>query len=329
MLKNSNFDNELTLSPSEINDYYQEGFVVKDKVFNDNDFISFREGITKSIQNKCDNLINDGKLDSDFSEEPFEKRLVKIYDHNPKAAHEILMSIWSGKFHGSGILDALRHEKLINCIQKIIGPNIIATSIYRIRPKLPNYPLGEVPWHQDVGYSLPHCDKYKIVTCWIPLIDSNIENGCIWLIPKAHKNGVIRHYTEGHSGYLEISPEDLPKGAIPIEIKKGSVLFMTSKTPHASFINKSKIVRWSIDLRYQDFNVPNNINESPEDYLFERNIESMACNPTEAYFVIKDIENPDKEMKDYYKFSNLRKKWENKKISVPQQRWTPLSKRYK
>ena len=132
MLKNSNFDNEFTLSPSEINDYYQEGFVVKDKVFNDNDFISFREGITKSIQNKCDNLINDGKLESDFSEEPFEKRLVKIYDHNPKAAHEILMSIWSGKFHGSGILDALRHEKLINCIQKIIGPNIIATSIYRI-----------------------------------------------------------------------------------------------------------------------------------------------------------------------------------------------------
>ena len=45
----------------------------------------------------------------------------------------------------------------------------------------------------------------------------------------------------------------------------------------------------------------------------------MACNPTEAYFVIKDIENPDKEMKDYYKFSNLRRKWENKKISVPQQ----------
>ena len=42
---------------------------------------------------------------------------------------------------------------------------------------------------------------------------------------------------------------------------------MTSKTPHASFINKSKIVRWSIDLRYQDFKVPNNINESPEDYL--------------------------------------------------------------
>ena len=58
MLKNSNFDNEFTLSPSEINDYYQEGFVVKDKVFNDNDFNSFREGITKSIQNKCDDLIN-------------------------------------------------------------------------------------------------------------------------------------------------------------------------------------------------------------------------------------------------------------------------------
>ena len=264
-------------------------------------------------------------LNNDFAYEPFETRLSSIFRYDPKAAHEILLSIWSGQYHGPGILKALRHKKLLRCVESIIGPNIIATSIYRIRPKVPGYVRAEVPWHQDAGYSLAHCDTCNVLTCWIPMVDSTIENGCIWLVPGAHKNGVIRHYSDRHAGYLKISPPDLPIGAIPIEISKGSVLFLTSTTPHASFENKSKIVRWSIDLRYQDFTVPNNINESPEDYKLNRDPITMACNPSEAYFIIQDKEYPEREMRDYNEFARLRLKWDKATISLPAKRWTPLS----
>ena len=45
-----------------------------------------------------------------FAEEPFETRLTRLNRYNPEAAHKVLMSIWSGRFHGPGILKALRHR---------------------------------------------------------------------------------------------------------------------------------------------------------------------------------------------------------------------------
>ena len=197
----------------------------------------------------------------------------------------------------------------------------------RLRPKVPGYPQGEVPWHQDAGYSLAHCDAHLIITCWIPLVDTNLENGCLWVIPKAHETGTIRHYTQGHANFLEIAPEEVPEGAIPLEMKAGAAVFMTNFTPHASFENESDVVRWSIDLRYQDFEVPSTLDEVPEDYTPERDPVTMACNPGEAYFVIRDLEHPEKEMRDPEDFAALRQRWERAKVRGPGRGWTPLAER--
>jgi ectoine hydroxylase-related dioxygenase (phytanoyl-CoA dioxygenase family) len=35
----------------------------------------------------------------------------------------------------------------------------------------------ESPWHQDIGY-VP-TDPAHYLTCWIPIVDATIENGCI------------------------------------------------------------------------------------------------------------------------------------------------------
>jgi len=315
------------LTSSEIEQFRTQGFVVKTDVYADADLQLLRDGLTGAIQEKCEQLIAEGRLDRDFSEESFERRLAAIHDHDPEAAHAVLMSIWSGRFHGPGILKALRHRPLIDCIEDLIGPDIVATSIYRIRPKVPGYIRGEVPWHQDAGYSLPHCYKDLMVTCWVPLVDATIDNGCIWVIPDAQDDGIITHYTGGHGGFLEIASEDLPEGSEPVEMPAGAVLFMTGMTPHASFENKTDIVRWSMDLRYQDFSVPSNIGELPEDYVPEREPVTMACHPGEAYFVIQDHANPEREMHDPEAFAELRKEWERVRINSPGHGWTPLEER--
>ena len=41
-------------------------------------------------------------------------------------------------------------------------------------------------------------------------------------------------------------------------------------------------VRWSIDLRYQSTEVPNNVDEDPASYTPERDPVTMACYPPEA-----------------------------------------------
>lgn len=315
------------LLPHEKEQFFDAGYAVKQGVYSPSALQPLKDGLTKAIQEKCDDLIAAGRLDNDFSEEPFESRLGRIYHHDLEAGQKILESIWSGKFHGPGMLAALRHEPLIECIQDLVGRDVMATSIYRIRPKVPRYEQAEVPWHQDAGYGMEHCDDKLVVTCWIPLVDVNVDNGCLWIVPNAHTSGIIRHYTEGHAKYLEIAPEDVPDGAIPIEIEAGSALFLSGMTPHASFENNSDVVRWSMDLRYQDFDVPNNWNEVPEDYTEDRDPVTMACNPGEAYFVIHDSKHPEYDVTDPKVFGELRSIWENAKLPTVESRWTPLSER--
>lgn len=317
----------MILSEKEIEHFKQQGYLVQEGVYTDNDLAPLRQGLTTAIQNKCDQLMEQGLLDQDFAHESFETRLNQLYRHNEEAGRQVLGAIWSGSFHGPGILRALRHPRLIDRVSDLIGLDIVATSIYRVRPKVPGHLQGEVPWHQDAGYSMPHCYDYEIVTCWIPLVDVNQENGCLWLIPAQHRSGIIQHYTNGHAGYLEIAPEEAPAGAIPIELSAGSVLMMTGMTPHASFENKSDIVRWSIDLRYQDFSVPSNIDEKPEDYSGDRDPVTMACHPGEAYFVIRDTGNPDRDMTDPTEFAKLRRRWNQSRVRGETGRWTPLAGR--
>ena len=195
------------------------------------------------------------------------------------------------------MLDFLRHPPLLSCIERLVGPEIIGSSVYRIRPKLPRWDHGEVPWHQDSGYLLAHCDAYLIVTCWIPLVDATLDNGCLHVLPGVHRGGILRHYTGGHAGYLEVPDGVLPEVTpVALEMGAGDVLFMTNFTPHASFGNHSGQVRWSLDLRYQGTDAPTNIGEGPEDYTPEREPVTMACYPPEADFVIRDDRHPEREI---------------------------------
>ena len=233
-----------------------------------------------------------------------------------------------GGFSGASMFGMLTHPPLLSCVESLIGPTIIGASAYRIRPKLPEWERGEVPWHQDSGYFLPHCDKHLLVTCWIPLVDSNRKNGCLYVMPKVHQQGVFRHYTGGHGGYLEVPTDEFPDtGPIPMEMKAGDVLFMTNLTPHASFENHSEQVRWSVDLRYQSAEAPNNADEGPESYTPERETVTMACYPPEADFVLRNPEHPEQEVRSPEEFRRIRERFHGAGAYNPGRGWTRLEDR--
>jgi hypothetical protein len=110
-------------------------------------------------------------------------------------------------------------------------------------------------------------------------------------------------------------------------MKAGDVLFMTNRTPHASFANTTDVVRWSIDLRYHDFSVPNNVDEPPEAYTPEREPVTMACHPSEADFVIRYPEDPSREVTRVEEFQEIRARYEKIRPKSPGRGWTPLKER--
>ncbi|MEZ4869652.1 MAG: phytanoyl-CoA dioxygenase family protein [Caldilineaceae bacterium] len=321
----------MSLTQQEVTQFYQQGYLVKPGIFSQTDLQPLKDALTAIIDQQARTLQAKGDLTDIYAEAPFGKRLAQIYMSNPDAGNLITQQIMGrggGGYNGEAILQCIRHAPLLSCIESLIGPEIVGSSVYRIRPKLPGWARGEVPWHQDSGYTLAHCDRHLIVTCWVPLIDATIENGCLHVIPLAHKDGILHHYTGGHANFLEVPQDELPPiEPVAVPMQAGDVLLLTNLTPHASFANTSDEVRWSIDLRYQGKDVPNNVDEDPASYTAERDPVTMACYPPEADFVIRDTQNPTREVRTAAQFRQIRERYDRIRPASPGRGWTPLKER--
>ena len=114
--------------------------------------------------------------------------------------------------------------------------------------KEPN-PKGVVPPHQDWTF-VEDEQKHCSVTCWIPLEDVNVENGCIGLLKGSHKY------------FDHVRPSPSPQAPSPlyehmvtifpylklVDIKAGEALFFNNKTIHASPPNTTNKARVGIGL---------------------------------------------------------------------------------
>jgi ectoine hydroxylase-related dioxygenase (phytanoyl-CoA dioxygenase family) len=154
----------------------------------------------------------------------------------------------------------MRNKNLLDAVECLVGPEIICSPIQHIRAKPPAASSGagpgfyNVPWHQDAGVTWEEADDSDIVTCWLPLVDATVENGCMEVMPGVFRSGYLEHQAEGGT---TIRPDLLPgTSPRPVPVKKGGVIFMHRHTPHRSVPNVSDHVRWSIDLRYQKTGTP-------------------------------------------------------------------------
>jgi hypothetical protein len=250
-----------------------------------------------------------GELSQLYEDEGFETRLAKISGETDQLA----LSIWNHALHGPEIFHLITNDRVVDLAEQIVGPELIASSVYRLRPKIPNYGYGAVPWHQDSAYLEPFCDPHLILTFWVPLVDATIENGCLWVIPKSHTGRVVNHKVDKSGKYLQIERDDFPHTGkrVACPVKKGGILVMTNRTAHASFKNKTDKVRWSMDLRYQDAKLPTNAKitrepEQPEE-AFEAGVPA-ACYPPEADFLVRSQARPDEVLKTPEEFAELREK---------------------
>ncbi len=321
----------MSLTTEELTLFHRQGFLVKPGLYSAADLKPLQDALSEIIDQGARDLHAEGKLANTHADKPFGRRLSSIYLEDKEAGEEVtrrVMGKGGGGYNGPAMLQTIRHAPLLSCIESLIGPNIVGSSVYRIRPKLPGWDRGEVPWHQDAGYTLAHCDRHLIITCWVPLVDATLDNGCLHVIPTVHKKGILRHYTGGHAGFLEVPREELPTvEPVPVPMKAGDALLLTNLTPHASFENRTDQVRWSIDLRYQSADVPNNVDEDPASYTPERDPVTMACYPPEADFVIRDQYDPTREIHSADQFQRLRQRYESTRPNTPGRGWTPLQQR--
>ena len=92
--------------------------------------------------------------------------------------------------------------------------------------------------------------------------------------------------------------------------------------------NNTDVVRWSLDLRYQDASLPNNVGELPGDFDDERGAAEIACFPPEADFVIRSPSEPAAECRSAAEFDIIRQRYEVNRPSGPDRGWSPYDQRH-
>ncbi|MFC0330902.1 phytanoyl-CoA dioxygenase family protein [Paenibacillus sepulcri] len=109
---------------------------------------------------------------------------------------------------------------------------------------------GNVGWHQDYAYW--QCtDTANLVTAWVALQDTKVQNGCMLVVPGSHKWGLIPASDSFFDQDLDSLKERFAKegrvwNEVPMILKAGEVSFHHAYTLHASGPNLSDQPRLSV-----------------------------------------------------------------------------------
>jgi ectoine hydroxylase-related dioxygenase (phytanoyl-CoA dioxygenase family) len=107
-------------------------------------------------------------------------------------------------------------------------------------------PNGTEPvlWHQDNGYTYVEPQDY--LTCWVAVSDATVDNGCISVMPGAHRDGTLAHRETplGGDGWGD------HETAVQVPVRAGSVVVFSSLTPHATGVNITDDVRKAYIVQY-------------------------------------------------------------------------------
>jgi phytanoyl-CoA hydroxylase len=83
--------------------------------------------------------------------------------------------------------DFVTNHRLLSLVHGLYGENI---RYFGDEVQLKPAKVGSAhPWHQDAPYF--HGEPMDVVTIWIAVDDATRENGCIEVIPGAHKQGIL------------------------------------------------------------------------------------------------------------------------------------------
>ena len=88
-------------------------------------------------------------------------------------------------------LDRTRDPRLTDPVVDILGPDLLGlNNLYIWKP--PKIGLG-FPWHQDKWYFNHQYKTGTTVATWTAIDDADKGNGCLYVIPGSHKQGVRDH----------------------------------------------------------------------------------------------------------------------------------------
>lgn len=148
------------------------------------------------------------------------------------------------------ICDLATHPSVLDAVEDIIGPNILihSSTIFA------KYAQDEkfVSWHQDSHYW--GLSEPRLVSAWIALTNSTIDNGCLCVVPGTHTRNFAHLENPQESNILNrgqtISDELNVATAVDIVLRAGEMSLHHANLVHGSQPNTSAGARVGVAVRY-------------------------------------------------------------------------------
>jgi non-haem Fe2+, alpha-ketoglutarate-dependent halogenase len=147
--------------------------------------------------------------------------------------------------------DLIHHERILDAVEDVIGPNILCwgSSFFIKEKRNPSF----VSWHQDSTYW--GLDPADVITAWVALTDSTVENGAMRVIPATHKLEQVAHrdtfspenlLSRGQEIMVDVNDAE----ARMLELKAGEMSLHHVRLIHGSDPNPSDKRRIGFAIRY-------------------------------------------------------------------------------
>lgn len=257
----------------------EQGYVVVEAILSREDLQAIHDEYAALLDSLIEQWHAEGKLASTYRELPFSQRFttaiaagLPVMDYldislppMPPAPTERLPI-----HQGPAVFHLLRHPRLLDAVEQIIGPEIYCNPVQHVRIKPPENLVPEdkrhslvasVDWHQDAGVVTADADETDLLSVWIAITDATLDNSCLVMIPGSHKHNheevVLHCYAkagpEGFKGARQLTIPSNYRGLrepTPVPIRAGDAILFHRRTMHSSMPNVSDSIRWSFDLRY-------------------------------------------------------------------------------
>ena len=273
----------MKLTIDQVIEYQTRGYVIAEGILTDEDLNPLIGETDHFVEDRARILEREGKITNLYRDQSFQRRFASLCRECPEFGRGFDLMYLQGR----AMFNFLRNANLLDAVECLLGSEITCNPVQHLRAKVPSDSVWReisenVPWHQDAevnrgGEGL----QSDIITCWIPLVDVTEENGCMQLMPDTFKFGLLDHVSRPDKMGPEIEDRRLDDSSgQSAPCSKGGVIFINKYTPHRGLPNRTNIVRWSLDIRYQRTGTP-------------------SGRPLHPHFTARSRIHPESVLKDY------------------------------
>ncbi|MDP6750328.1 MAG: phytanoyl-CoA dioxygenase family protein [Candidatus Poribacteria bacterium] len=153
--------------------------------------------------------------------------------------------------HCRSVYDLVTNSRILDYVQDLLGETLILRHSHFFA-KLPG-DGKRVSWHQDASYW--PLTPSKVVSAWLAIDDTDVENGAMQVIPGSHKNAQVAFEKSSKTENNVLNqtvhhPEKYGNDPVSITLKAGQMSLHSDWILHGSEPNMSTRRRCGLAMRF-------------------------------------------------------------------------------